>query len=1267
MSHPWSFLLRQMPILAAGIFCGAAGASGALVVTVTGVTQTQALLQETGFSGACTIRISSSPSLTPLHPDVDGTEYSGASLDTSRADTITSADGTTRTVTIGHQTDDRALGVYSTWYYQVSGCGGPVSGSFNTANLSTGTTRTEQSPFNRAKWGNLGLPTFDWTTRRSYIDPMTGATLIPMATSIQTWRTGCGGNGCQSSSRAFTDWSGGAGWTNPATILQGAATTAGTSNTNPLDLYADFSAYADPQPYDWHRVLEDIGIVVWGSGSSTAGADRTIDLCIFINPTAGCASKTIQVQLPQGAVSHVSSGSADPDGAFPAAFPSSPFYGWTDSVSPLIRMENQETLGTLSVSGTTLTIASLSTLQNFSGALTAGQKIFISGSGCANNLCTVAGPASGPASIAVNETPTPGNANFRAYGWGIRVWKDDANGSATIGLQFKIAGSNTPIGMQAGGDKCSTVQVTSGDGKTGFLCSLTSAISGYGWLAFIATDGTTRILSSRTGFSFDDTQGNVFYAGATNSAGGWTVLKYTYSGDYTTELNYQYTCDQSGGCPPFNDSIASTDLMPHSANADLDQQIEANQGATLPAYNAAIYGNWTASGAVGYFGSSGHTAYFCNVYAGQGQPTSGGPGWCAVVDLSQSPAKVVNLIHTLDGTGMPNARFGSLHNAAQVDSNPNTLSITIDSLDSNNTSTLHGGPFQAQVMSILEADGATWNTNTALAWPPDGSYYGTCPTNSSGYTTCVTFRLPQGGVCNVAATRVESSNWPCPWNPNYSQHPLMQAGDNSVDLAAPGVFDSEHFRILSVAPDAGNTLRVVAARNGIYDYCSFSPWQGQADPFSKQFAGQLQHANGWTLTMMPGTSDSCGGASLLQDSVTGQVQELGHDLLGHFAIGRGATGINFVTAGATIYNSPFSSLGQIPPVLVLTPDVQFHGIGAQIGSTLQSYTDDSQLDAGPQGFPWAVDMNPFVACGAEALGCGPVRTMANVTGNIYTIQTLGSAAPSNATYKIQPMIGWAGRYQLQDISGPSSDITATPFSMCFALIAGECYPGSAANSVYINVPAAYNPPYSNTGYCTGSISWLNIPCVFFGDNAPGGGIRQFGIYRNDPNGSNSRFVSNGWSSMGRHYPYTHSTVYRNGQWTMLMGTNAMDGFSMTGFMIGLPPWTERRDPDNDFKQIAVKVPAGYQYAEVQFGYSRYIGPNASPANGLFCTSRADGCNTSAASLFNFESEQRVLHSCMSGCTITIPAVGSNILYYRIRWSEYGTTWKSSDVQAVAVP
>ena len=111
-----------------------------------------------------------------------------------------------------------------------------------------------------------------------------------------------------------------------------------------------------------------------------------------------------------------------------------------------------------------------------------------------------------------------------------------------------------------------------------------------------------------------------------------------------------------------------------------------------------------------------------------------------------------------------------------------------------------------------------------------------------------------------------------------------------------------------------------------------------------------------------------------------------------------------MTGSATMYNSPFSALGQVPEVVNTTKDPAFHGIPAQVGSQLQSYTDDSQLNAGAAGFPWALDANPIVSCVPEQFGCGPLRSLVGVGGNVYKIQAIGSASASNATYKAQPML-----------------------------------------------------------------------------------------------------------------------------------------------------------------------------------------------------------------------------------------------------------------------
>jgi hypothetical protein len=136
---------------------------------------------------------------------------------------------------------------------------------------------------------------------------------------------------------------------------------------------------------------------------------------------------------------------------------------------------------------------------------------------------------------------------------------------------------------------------------------------------------------------------------------------------------------------------------------------------------------------------------------------------------------------------------------------------------------------------------------------------------------------------------------------------------------------------------------------------------------------------------------------------------------------------------------------------------------------------------------------------------------------------------------------------------------------------------------------------------------------------------------------------------------------------MLMGTNSIEGYALTGFMISLPPWKVTDRPDNDFKTLPIMLPKGLPYAEVEFGYSRYVGAGRSPTTVLYCTSRADNCEAGGADPFTFASERQVTTPCSFGCTINVPYVGPNLLYYRVRRSGNSKDWDVSEVQAVALP
>jgi hypothetical protein len=286
-------------------------------------------------------------------------------------------------------------------------------------------------------------------------------------------------------------------------------------------------------------------------------------------------------------------------------------------------------------------------------------------------------------------------------------------------------------------------------------------------------------------------------------------------------------------------------------------------------------------------------------------------------------------------------------------------------------------------------------------------------------------------------------------------------------------------------------------------------------------------------------------------------------------------------------------------------------------------------------------------------------TLTNVSGNIYTItpQTNGLTLNSTA-YKTHPLIGWAGRYLLHDVSGPSSNMLSSPWGMCYAYAAGECYSGSSAGAVYVNVPGAYNSGTCNTGQ-----SFLITPCVVIGFPS-GGGFRQQRITSPDQTGTGSRLLTYGGTAPGEHYPFTEGTPLPDNS-ALLIGAHQTQGWGTMAWLVKLPPWQEDNRDRTKLLTVPVQIPAGPRYAEVQFGYSRFIGPTGSPSS-FYCTARTEACNTSGTP-YNFERDTRSLTSCAAGCTINIPVMAPNLIYYRVRRSSDGINWSALDVQVIAKP
>ena len=153
-------------------------------VGVVGTTNTQAVLVYSApDAGACTVKVSQQPSLTPLVHDVDPALFPGADQDT-RPETITA--GTSRVFVVGKRIAQRAadgknysraLETYSTHYYQVA-CGSAVAtGSFTTANIPLGMTYNDVPQVDESNPGQWMIPTQLQDRTQTIVDPQTGALL----------------------------------------------------------------------------------------------------------------------------------------------------------------------------------------------------------------------------------------------------------------------------------------------------------------------------------------------------------------------------------------------------------------------------------------------------------------------------------------------------------------------------------------------------------------------------------------------------------------------------------------------------------------------------------------------------------------------------------------------------------------------------------------------------------------------------------------------------------------------------------------------------------------------------------------------------------------------------------------------------------------------------------------------------------------------------------------------------------------------------------
>ena len=715
----------------------------------------------------------------------------------------------------------------------------------------------------------------------------------------------------------------------------------------------------------------------------------------------------------------------------------------------------------------------------------------------------------------------------------------------------------------------------------------------------------------------DPTNGRVWYFSTSKQAGGGALYRLTYTGDATITgsiSDYTMTYDGNGHVVNPPSDFWSWEIVT-PAGSDIATQV----AALFPSYNTSLYSSsWV------FYGVSGTTAYFVNNYD---VAQNAGPAWIALLDLEQTPAKVTNLIHTADGTGTKGiVQFGAQH-SVQASSYPDTVLLADNLLQSNNTSMLHGGPFEAVPTGILR--GGSWSTDTSLPWPIDNSYDNQCPSGNpfeiaeAVGNQCVTIRFPQGGVCNIAPRTDEKTAWPCPWNSNYAQPFAIHPGTILEDLnPPPGYFpDNEQFRVISISTEPDSQLRVVLQRNAAWNYaCIAGTHLYNRVSACVDSPMQAIHTSRWTAAVLPAYFNGRGADSLYVHGKTEATSIVAEPGVGHAEIAPGVTSgrVSFISGGGGRIDVPFDASLSFPGPWNGWVSTTWAGTALAVGSgSVQTYANTSGRT------PFLVDDNSMNDNYAGDT-FGPRTLAPTATSGIYKIQVVGTV-----NYKNFPLIGYSGYHLLKDVSGPSSNlVTGAGYQMCYALNAGECYPGSSAGDVYVRVPRVYD-----IGACGIGHMWHENPCVISG--FPGGGwTKQQVIYRSDTLGDGARLLSTLMSIPGNQPPYANLTQVDS---QIAIGSATFQqNWGTQAWLLKLPPWQEDSVLRNNFMGPVVQVPASAK-ARVRFGRTP----------GFYCTERTESCVTDASTgPFKFESESQTLLACSGGCSIKVPCVPGQACYYR---------------------
>ncbi len=1221
-------------------------------VRVAGATATQAIIAYTApDENACTMEVSESADFRPLAHDVDPALFASADRDDRAGNLVT---GRARLFVAGarvaqegldHKYYSRALQNRTTHYFRIT-CGtDTATGSFDTADWPLGLTYNEPIPADPSKAGVTAWPQLSWNDRsETVIDPQTGM-LIKRMTFPKMEKV-------YSSGYAFYSfaYASGANWTGAASALaddDGWATYSGTTR-DALKLSSDFAV---PRG----MVVDGLQVGIKGCVADGAtGEDRDVEVALSIDGGISAYGKWLPVTL-----SNESGCSGAERLAGDAADPVPVMSAWlnTDEQPPSAEDLSLST-GYARLAGTRADYYYTTISAPFGLNWGKGAQILV----CSDHPCTgryvpytVDTVNSALTLTTAEDMGTAAVRAWKAPMFVVMIRKKTASAHqvriqhARFGMWFSAgAGFNGGAGSTS---MCAPRTRPDRNGKAGYHCATQTSYPNDWLLWWIApSDGEVRYLGpiwtsgadwnlhicSQSGVSWDisDPTYDALYCTVPSKSapGKLLLLKGAYKGDNT-----------DAGLQPGAGSSAVQALWQWTNLTPVPNDLIAQVKAFDPSFDATLFNGLTTAGT-----QDGKVI----LYSRAGYQNS--MGWNVVYDPSPQVNAVVG---AMNSWSRPPARWCGIHTSFAWG---DAKWMMTAGYDLNGNGGNYSGPFRTTTTGTLSAT------------------FSPCPANELGVT---------GNQCSTVTISGEPET-PANATPARWQLQQLAAGDVLDVLNASGAPDGEWVRVIAKAGltltlqrgfskdhaakahPAGTVLQPICgavsydlvnyysepASNWWWDFNNDPHGTNSGDPYALEMDGATVMRE---LVLMGMTH----ATNRLKTTISDGPGTLpGTPMCTSTSIHNSAYGIRTAEwSSATFKSAPPYCLGHNPPFSGT------YGMGTGNGVERHPSYDQSDLTAPNAARSWFLDARPLNVYQDYPL------TVVPVTGQLYKVTKVWHERPD---WKRVQLFAQTGYQPLREVSAPMPfTISSGPqdsYKYCVALRAGECYPGSQADEIYVNVPqhSGHPPslPYGDTCIAK-DMAYANSRDICLGLlGAHADSIAQYGLTgRDEFYGRYSRRLTN-----GLHVPKATDKLWNarplpDGSWIFLPNAK-VNGARAEVLLVKTPPFPQADSVNRgDFVPIEVLVdaPEGSDNAVVEFGYD----------TSFRCTGRDETCVAVSASgawpgsaPYYFASESYTGVACASGCTVAIPAIAERVLYYRVKYRDAdGNVLATSGTNAVAVP